>query len=103
KEAGFIGVDVFWARAGHATFGGFAAPAATWPAAVARSHISLCVLASSVEWRLREAWAPFLFDDEEPEVEPFEEVTTPSPFDREVFARVGLHSLVSAGRREASA
>ncbi|MEW6049101.1 MAG: hypothetical protein AB1609_21960 [Bacillota bacterium] len=125
-----------------------------------RAHIFLCVLASYVEWRLREAWIPFLFDDEQPgahengspvrpalrsegalakaqtrrtqegwevhsfptlldnlatvarnpvrtpalpEVEPFEKVTTPNPFQREVFARVGLHSLVPAGRQKVSA
>ncbi|MBE3598631.1 MAG: hypothetical protein IMX02_07480 [Limnochordaceae bacterium] len=120
-----------------------------------RAHIFLCVLASYVEWHLREAWAPFLFDDEEPgahedgspvgpaqrspgalakaqsrrtpegrtvhsfatlldelatvarhtvripalpEVEPFETVTTPTPFQQEVtgsggppLARVGKY------------
>lgn len=38
-----------------------------------------------------------------PEVEPFETVTTPTPFQQEVLARVGLRSLVSAGRQKASA
>jgi len=31
-----------------------------------RSHIFLCFLALYVEWHLREAWKPMLFDDEEP-------------------------------------
>jgi len=30
-----------------------------------RSHIFLCLLASYVEWHMRKAWAPLLFDDEE--------------------------------------
>ncbi|NLG69489.1 MAG: IS1634 family transposase, partial [Firmicutes bacterium] len=35
-----------------------------WTEDRVRAHIFLCVLASYVEWHLREAWAPFLFDDE---------------------------------------
>jgi len=31
-----------------------------------RAHIFLCMLAYYVEWHLREAWAPLLFDDELP-------------------------------------
>jgi transposase len=31
-----------------------------------KSHIFLCVLAYYVEWHLREAWRPMLFDDEHP-------------------------------------
>jgi transposase len=30
-----------------------------------RAHIFLCLLAAYVEWHLREAWAPLLFDDED--------------------------------------
>lgn len=30
-----------------------------------RAHIFLCILAYYVEWHLRKAWAPLLFDDEE--------------------------------------
>jgi transposase len=30
-----------------------------------RAHILLCLLASSVEWHLRQAWEPLLFEDEE--------------------------------------
>jgi hypothetical protein len=29
-----------------------------------RAHALLCLLASSVEWHMRRAWAPLLFDDE---------------------------------------
>ncbi len=31
-----------------------------------RAHIFLCMLAYYVEWHLREAWAPYLFEDEHP-------------------------------------
>lgn len=37
-----------------------------WTADRVRAHILLCMLAYYVEWHLREAWRPFLFDDEEP-------------------------------------
>jgi hypothetical protein len=30
-----------------------------------RAHIFLCILAYYVEWHMREAWAPLLFQDEE--------------------------------------
>jgi hypothetical protein len=35
-----------------------------WTAERVRAHFLLCMLAYSVEWHLREAWRPFLFDDE---------------------------------------
>jgi hypothetical protein len=35
------------------------------PAARVPAHIFLCLLAYYVEWHLRRAWAPLLFDDEE--------------------------------------
>ncbi len=31
-----------------------------------RAHVLLCMLAYYVEWRLRQAWAPILFDDDAP-------------------------------------
>jgi hypothetical protein len=31
-----------------------------------RAHIFLCLLAYYVEWHLRQAWAPYLFEDEHP-------------------------------------
>lgn len=37
-----------------------------WTANRVRAHILLCMLAYYVEWHLREAWRPFLFDDEAP-------------------------------------
>lgn len=37
-----------------------------WTASRVRAHILLCMLAYYVEWHLREAWRPFLFDDEDP-------------------------------------
>ena len=130
-----------------------------WTEDRVRAHIFLCVLASYVEWHLREAWASFLFEDEEPggheagspvrpavrsegaqakaqtrrtpegwevrsfrslldnlatvarntiripalpHVVPYQRVTTPDAFQREVFARVGLHSLLPVGRQKAS-
>src|SRR3954464_7693237 len=35
------------------------------PAEAVRAHILLCLLAYYVEWHLRRAWAPLLFEDEE--------------------------------------
>lgn len=32
-----------------------------------RTHVFLCLLAYPVEWHLRQAWKPLLFDDPEPE------------------------------------
>jgi hypothetical protein len=32
-----------------------------------RSHVFLCMLSYYVEWHLRRAWAPLLFDDDDPE------------------------------------
>jgi len=32
-----------------------------------RAHIFLCMLAYYVEWHMRQAWAPMLFDDDDPE------------------------------------
>jgi hypothetical protein len=32
-----------------------------------RAHVFLCMLAYYVEWHLRQAWAPILFDDHDPE------------------------------------
>jgi Transposase DDE domain len=31
-----------------------------------RAHVFLCMLAYSVEWHMRRAWAPMLFDDDDP-------------------------------------
>ncbi|MEW6048214.1 MAG: hypothetical protein AB1609_17350 [Bacillota bacterium] len=38
-----------------------------------------------------------------PKEEPFEKVTAPKPFQREVFARVGLHALAEPCRQKAPA
>jgi hypothetical protein len=119
-----------------------------WTAPRVRAHFLLAMLAYYVEWHLREAWKPFLFDDEapgaheggspvrpalrspqardkartrqtpqgwpvhsfgtlladlstvarhtwripaRPDVPPFTAVTVPTPFQEEVFRRVGLH------------
>jgi hypothetical protein len=37
-----------------------------WAEPRVRAHIFLCMLAYYVEWHLRQAWRPFLFDDEMP-------------------------------------
>lgn len=37
-----------------------------WTEKRVRAHILLCLLAYYVEWHLRQAWAPFLFEDESP-------------------------------------
>ena len=37
-----------------------------WTERRVRSHIFLCMLAYYVEWHLRQAWAPYLFEDEHP-------------------------------------
>ena len=37
-----------------------------WAERRVRAHIFLCMLAYYVEWHLREAWAPYLFEDEHP-------------------------------------
>ena len=37
-----------------------------WTSDRVRAHFLLCMLAYYVEWHLRQAWRPFLFDDEHP-------------------------------------
>jgi hypothetical protein len=37
-----------------------------WSERRVRAHIFLCMLAYYVEWHLRQAWAPYLFEDEYP-------------------------------------
>lgn len=37
-----------------------------WAERRVRAHIFLCMLAYYVEWHLRQAWAPYLFEDEHP-------------------------------------
>ena len=41
-------------------------PIHLWVERRVRAHIFLCMLAYYVEWHLREAWAPYLFEDEHP-------------------------------------
>ena len=43
-------------------------PIRHWKAERVRAHVFLCLLAYHVEWHLRQAWKPLLFDDPEPEV-----------------------------------
>ncbi len=42
-------------------------PIRHWKASRVRAHVFLCMLAYHVEWHLRQAWTPLLFDDPEPE------------------------------------
>ena len=39
-------------------------PVFHWAAARVRAHVFLCMLAYHLEWHLRRAWAPLLFDDD---------------------------------------
>ena len=41
-------------------------PLRHWTARRVRAHIFLCMLAYYVQWHLRQAWAPYLFEDEAP-------------------------------------
>ena len=49
-----------------------------WTEERVRSHIFLCMLAYYVEWHLREAWKPMLFDDEYPGTHEDDSVVRPA-------------------------
>lgn len=42
-------------------------PIRHWKPSRVRAHVFLCLLAYHLEWHLRQAWKPLLFDDPEPE------------------------------------
>lgn len=52
-----------------------------------KAHIFLCMLAYYVEWHMRKALAPLLFDDEKVTVEPQEKSSVVAPFKRSKQAR----------------
>ena len=52
-----------------------------------KAHIFLCMLAYYVEWHMRKALAPLLFDDEKVTVEPQEKSLAVAPFKRSKQAR----------------
>jgi transposase len=63
-----------------------------------RAHVFLCMLAYYVEWHMRQALAPMLFDDEEPEAGQALRASVVAPARRSVSAETkALHKQTAAG------
>ena len=52
-----------------------------------RAHVSLCLLAYYVEWHMRRALAPILFDDDDPEAAQAQRLSVVAPAQRSVRAQ----------------
>jgi len=52
-----------------------------------RAHVFVCMLAYHVEWHLRQAWAPILFDDDDPEAAAAQRSSPVEPAKRSPQAR----------------
>ena len=61
-----------------------------------RAHVFLCMLAYYVEWHLRQALAPLLFDDEDPEAGRARRRSVVAPAQRSVPAEVKAHTQRTA-------
>lgn len=70
-------------------------PVHHWLEPRVRARVFLCMLAYRVEWRLRQAWAPILFEDHDLAAADAERTSPVAP------AQLSQVSLRERGRRQA--